>query len=747
MSGKVPLAAFCEEYDEDAHVILPETRQVAHRLSLKKPPIQIHHHSQPPSRNQTQNHNSADGASDSGYSSRTVTSSQSGPSSSGAKSPPLGSASTSDPTTTTAAAATTNKTLPPSLSSPSSSSSTTTAATTALVVPKKPKSSHKERRRRSTMQVGTGAYPSGPPGPYHGSSSSNRSPSRSRPKARQPGPWDYDSGVYHPSTGPSTPVDPLDYSYYLPPSDFAPTPPPPPPPLPPSSQTSRYSLPAPPPGAQDPLIVPHSSHPSGRSGRSNSYQLGSSNRPLSFHGMTPGGPGTGSGFYNPSSQWGRYEYGPPLSASAYSHSPSFGPTHFTQQPPFYSLADYGPPPLDQQQSQQQHQPHHHRERSMSRSRDYPKSRRGSMYGPPMVDNDPPTPTYDYDGEPLERGYSRDSRPPMSPSSSTFDYDEDYHRMPPPPLKTKSTNAAPRIIQKRPDLPRKSASTAVAQHRDHRQGSKSFDMAGMDLALPEQPPLRRPRYQRSRENLIPERSRSLRSSHRSSFRDSSALPARLAVEGARRRRAAFYHYDDGDVDDDVDDQDDHDDDDNDDEIVEKQREAEQYQAAKVAKNSSSNSSSNNKPTPLTEHALYKAKTSHRVDSDSGSQKSRSNSSRASDTRTHNGSNGGSNAVAVANAKQEEENKNITMTMNGVTMSFTQESVGGKKISLRAGDTGALELNIEGGKKPKKYLTSGSEYTGTVARRELEDARRPRDGRRSERASGRSSRSTYSGRFLA
>ena len=88
----------------------------------------------------------------------------------------------------------------------------------------------------------------------------------------------------------------------------------------------------------------------------------------------------------------------------------------------------------------------------------------------------------------------------------------------------------------------------------------------------------------------------------------------------------------------------------------------------------------------------------------------------------------------------------MTMNGVTMSFSQESVGGKKISLRTGDTGALELNI-GGNKPKKYLTSGSEYAGTVARRELEAPRRPRDSRRSERASGRSSRSAYSGRFIA
>lgn len=277
------------------------------------------------------------------------------------------------------------------------------------------------------------------------------------------------------------------------------------------------------------------------------------------------------------------------------------------------------------------------------------------------------------------------------------------------------------------------------------------MTDMDLALPDRPRSRGPRYQRSRENLVPERSRSIRNSRRPSHRDPSTLPSRLAVEGARRRRAAFYHYDDyEDEDDDIDDDDvvndeDDDDDDENDEIEEKQREAEQYQAAKIARNSS------NKPTPLTEHALQRTKSS-RTPSDSSSQKSHSNSSRASDARTHHScSHVGSNAANSVTRQQQlaeeaERNKNITMTMNGVTMSFNQESVGGKKISLRAGDTGALELNIGGGKKPKKYLTSGSEYGGTVARREIEDARRPRDGRRSEKASRRSSRSTYSGRFL-
>ena len=479
-----------------------------------------------------------------------------------------------------------------------------------------------------------------------------------------------------------------------------------------------------------PDIHVSSSRPSARSSRSNSYHTNGS-RPLSFHGMMPGGGGSSSGgsssYYNPS-HMGRYDHGPPLSASAYANSPSFGPTMYAQQPPYYSLADYGPPPSE-----------HRRERSMSRSREYPKGRRSSMYGSsggvPVVDYDPPS-AYD-DGEPLERGMSRDSRPPMSPHSSSFDHDEDYYRMPPPPLKHKST---PQIIQKRPDPPRKSATT-TSIHSD-RRASRSFEMGDLDAALPDQPRAsasRQPRYRRSRENLIPERSRSLRTSRRrpTVYHDSSSRPSRIAVEGARRRRAPVYNYVDEDDDDNEEDEDEDEDDDvGAGQIEEKQRQAEKYQATK-AKNSSTNSKS--VPVPLTEDALYKAKASQRAGSDSGSQKTRSS---ASDARTQSGSN-----VESTTARQkEDENTNFVMSMNGITMSIPQEAVSSKKISLRTGDTGALELNIEG-KRPRKYLTSGSEYTGAVARRELEDARRPRDSRRSDRASRRSSRSTYSGRFLA
>lgn len=667
--SKVPLAAFCEEYDEDAHTILPDTRQVASQRQRTT-------------------------GSDSGYSSHSLRS--------GAKSEPT------DTTTTPASTPTTT----PSTTTPVSENNTPSENTDKSV--KKVKVHRKDRsrdlRRRSARD----------------DAKMQSAPPRDSVHVRHfPGScWECDNGLYH-SAGPSTPLESraLDYPYYpgaaaMP--DYHPTPPPPPPPpLPPSSHTSPYSLPQP--GAPQDVI---SNHPAARSGRSNSYHA--NGRPISFHGMMPGG--------YPSSQLGRYEHGPPLSASAYSHSPSFGPTQYAQQPPYYSLAaEYGAPPEQQQPQPPQQYLHHGRDRSMSRTREYPKGHRSSMYAAPqpMVNySDPPTPTYD-EGEPFEYGLSRDSRPPMSPHSASFDYDEDYYRMPPPPLKHRSP---PQIIQKRPE-PRKMATTTSIH--DRRQ-SRPFDMGDVDAALPE-PPSRAPRYRRSRENLIPERSRSLRTSRRNSYREPSTRPSRVAVEGARRRRPIYYNYDDDD---------DNGDDVSDDgagDMEEKQREIEEYQATKAK-----NSSSNKGIVPLTEAALHKAKT-QRAGSDSGSQKSRSNSSRASDVRTPSGSNGGtnpnpSNALTTTNGKTEEENKNIVMTMNGVTMSFSQESVGGKKISLRTGDTGALELNI-GGNKPKKYLTSGSEYAGTVARRELEAPRRPRDSRRSERASGRSSRSAYSGRFIA
>lgn len=103
----------------------------------------------------------------------------------------------------------------------------------------------------------------------------------------------------------------------------------------------------------------------------------------------------------------------------------------------------------------------------------------------------------------------------------------------------------------------------------------------------------------------------------------------------------------------------------------------------------------------------------------------------------------NSSGVDTDRPEEDN-NIIKTLNGVTMSFPQESVGLKRVSVRTGDTGAVQLNIEGKRPRKYYLPAGSDYTGSVASQGLESSRHDQTDRRSDRASRRSTRSTYTSR---
>ncbi|KAE8354913.1 hypothetical protein BDV28DRAFT_146617 [Aspergillus coremiiformis] len=645
MTGKVPHAAFCEEYDEDAHAIIPETRQVANLTAKRsKPDIR------------SAGAVLIDIGSDSGYSSRTaatVNSTQSGPS---------------------------GRKLPVPLKI-----DTTPKRTDLDRVRSHRKDRGKERPTRPSwdekMQVGT--YPA----VSHHHPSMQRSPSRSRRRESSqmrhfPGTcWDCDNGLYHGST----PVESraVDYPYYV----SQPTTPSVHDYPPPSPQGPRYA-----PSAVQDVHVSHTNRP--RSGRSYSYHTNNNNRPVSFHGMLPGMAG---GVMYPPNHMGRYEHGPPPSSSAYVNTPIYPPSPYPP-PSAYYVSEYGPPDLQ--------------ERSVSRTRDQGRARRASIYGPPVVDYDPPS-AYE-DDESLDLGPPRAPRPRL-PSHSSHDRDEDYYRMPPPPVKHKPT---PQIIQKkRPELHRKAVTAPPVTSERH--PPRSMDLSEMRDALPEY------EYRRSsRETVVPARTRSIRDGRRSTSYHESSRPSRVAGQGSHRRRPPVYDYDEGE-------DNEEDEEDDGDEIEEKQRSAEEYQASRSGKPV---------PTPLTEDALYKSKAS-RAESDSGSQKSRSNSSRGSDARTQNGSGSGNGS----GAKPEEENNNIVMMMNGVTMSFTQQSVGGKMISVRAGDTGALELNIEG-KRPKKYLTNGSDYTPNVARRELaEPPRQARTDRRSDKASRRSSRSTYSGRY--
>lgn len=631
MSPRVPHAAFCEEFDEDANVILPETRRVAN-VAAKRSKTELR-----PAEGGT------DGASDSGYSSRTaatVNSAQSGPS--GRRSPP-----------------------PLKVN--------TTLRSIDLEKIREIRSSRKEKgKERQERPAMPGKMPVETLRSSTRVAPHQRSPSK--PKRRDSvsvrhhhtGCWECEQGIYHPST----PIDPrpLDYGYYVSqaPSvhDF--------PPPPPSPQSARY----PPPYAPEIQIAQR-----GRRGsRSTSYHLNS--RPLSYHGsMTPDTTMMYAGSMT------QYEHGPPPSASAYTNTPTFPqPPYHQQQLQYYSRPESIPP----SPYERQHDPFDSHVRESTKSR-----RRSSIYGPPVVNYAPSTPDYD-DGEPLERKSSRDQR--SSRYSQTFDRDEDYYLMPPPPLKQQKP--PPQVIQKRPDVPRKAAATGSTGAR---RGSQTWDMSELEDSLPDRP-VRKP----MRATIVPERSQSVRDARRSTSYQDSARPSRIAIEDSRRRHTSVYDYDGPDRTQD---------------LEEKQRDAEEYQAARTGK-----------PVPLTADALFKAKNAaHRPGSDSGSQKSRSNSSRGSDARTRDGSGIGSKA---------DEEHNITMNVNGINLSFSQEAVGGKRINLRTGETGAVELNIEG-KRPKKYITSRSDYTSASGSGRREHSR---EDRRSDRASRRSSRSTYSGRGL-
>jgi hypothetical protein len=637
---QVPSAAYFEDYDEDAHVVLPETRRVANvaakrsRSDLRSPEFGF------------------DPGSDSGYSSRTAATINSGQS------------------------------LPSGRPSPLALTLDTTSHSRPFDVGRardgrREKGKQREDKRIpaemmdfETMRGLTGVRPSA------------RSPSKSKrresmsmqppPEGHWQSPHAYNS---IPSYHASTPIDPrpMDFPFY-------PIPPPVHDGPPPSPTSTRYPYPY-----EAAIHIPHSSQR--RPSRSSTYHP--DGRPLSFHGMMP------EAMYNqyPMSP---FEQGPPSAFSAaYATVPSFLPPQASHQQYYVDPSS----------------PHHtvfERPRASSKSRPREKSRRSSMYGPPVVEQPRPTPTYE-DDTALDRRASREYRPRRP--SQAFGRDEDYYRMPPPPTprtpKPKTPSTPQVIHHKRPDLTHKPATTGSMPPPVHRRVSQtrdSWDMSELEQALPHQ--------QVRKISAQPlARSQSLRQRRRPTSYHEAEEPARVAIEDSRRRRTTYYgDAERGDMKTD---------------LEQKHRSAEEYQAARSGRT-----------VPLTADALkLKAKIGERTESDSGSHKSRSNSSRGSDARTRDGSGAGSKA---------DDDGSFTMTMNGMTMSFTQESVSGKRIHVRTGDQGAMELNIEG-KRPRKYIMpANSDHTSASGKKESEDSRRTRDDRRSDRASRPSSRSTFSGR---
>lgn len=512
------------------------------------------------------------------------------------------------------------------------------------------------------------------------------------------------SAPYHQQ--PSTPVErpPMDY----PPYHFAR---PPVPDYPPSSpQTARY-----------PWAVEEYHRPASRPTRPNSSRSGMYHpeRPMSMHGGMMGPPPTPMYHHQPS----YYEHGPPPATSAYVSQYASSPYGGS----YYGSSEYAPTA------------DYPRERSHSRTRErsqQPRARRSSsIYGQPPMDHSvfpewmdepeqfdqwmPEEPPREMPREyrrerEMPREYHREREVPREYHRDVHHEaprgrapkparDEDYYKMPPPPPPAPKRKAQVHQAKQpeRPELLRKVHTTqAIPQQR--RQSRTSMDMSEMAAALPE--------YTRrvSRETRMPERSHSLRETKRSNSYHDSARGAQIAVESSRRRRPTEYYYDVDDVgstgtagg------------------LEDREREVERYQARQSGRTNTM---------PASAEALL-TKSAVGAGSDNGSQKSRSNSSRGS------GSGNG-------------ESKNMNLMVNGLTIGFTEDSVAGKNISIRAGDTGRVQLSIAGDRRPKQYLMSGSSYsdqTGRSGRRELEEVpRRARDDRRSERASHRSSQSSYGG----
>ncbi|KAF3386970.1 hypothetical protein F1880_001634 [Penicillium rolfsii] len=689
-AGRAPEPAYVEDFDEDVHRIVPDSRHSANTTANTAVKISSRLDQRFPAEPLI------DGASDSGYSSRTAataTSTQSGPS--GGRSPPV----------------------PLKLDMPKQR--TEIARKNSRRAERKDKDRERVRPEHVEKQMGTHPHLHA-----HVQRSSSKSRRRDSAHIQQYPPPDvyYERSALYLQQHPSIPAEgpPMDYSYH-----FAR---PPVPDYPPASpQTGRY-----------PYAIEEYHRPVSRPTRSNSYRGGMYHpeRPMSMHSGMMGPPPAPMYHQQPP----YYEHGPPPASSAYvSHPYASSPYGGS----YYGGSEYGPPsdyPRERSHSRT-------RERSMqSRAR-----RPSSVYGQPPMDHsvfpewmdeaeqldwapeeyprevsrempreiprEIPPREYRRERE-VPRAYHRDApldvprgRAPKPPR----DRDEDYYKMPPPPPPAPQKHKA-QVHQlrkpERPELSRK-VHTTQAILPPRRQSRTSMDMSEMAAALPE--------YGRrvSRDTRMPERSHSHHEIKRSNTYRDSARGAQIAVENSRRRRQKEYHYDDYDDDDD----------DDDDDIgsagtaggmEDREREAERYQAQQSGRTNTM---------PASAEALL-TKGAVGAGSDNGSQKSRSTGSRGS------GSGNG-------------DSKNMNLMVNGLTIGFTEESVAGKNISIRAGDTGRVQLSIAGDRKPKQYIMSGSSYsdqthqTGRLARRELEEApRRPREDLRSG-ASRRSSQSTYGG----
>ncbi|CAG8929383.1 unnamed protein product [Penicillium salamii] len=493
----------------------------------------------------------------------------------------------------------------------------------------------KERSQPSREEKMVGAYAGAA---HHAPEDRSSSNSRRSPVSRQYDDSYYEyAGVYHAPA----PMDHRqgEYPYHVqqrpPVPDFSSSP-----------HTTRY------PGTVESIQASHS----GRSHRYHSYNTDHSyGRPVSLHGMPPGmGSGMTSGraspMYSQSSMQG-YEHGPPLSNSAYMQNQSSSSPY--GQTSYYAPSEYP--------------------RERSQSREPPRRRSSSIYGPPQpspMDSGAYSPLYEDEMPPLERCSSREIH--GRPSTTHQEQDEGYYRMspppPPPPMAKPTPKSSPQVHQvkqrsERHEARKSHTSTAAIPQRHVSRGMDGergverdydrMDMADLRESLPVIPDRRHLRM--SMDALPPERTQSLRD-HRyiTSYRD-ERRSTQVAVASSRRRKPTEYYEAPTSTAGDLED---------------REGEMEDYQAA-----------------------LLPAKTTNRNDSESGS----------------------------GTGSRTEADHNMTLTLNGLKIGFAQEAVAGRSINISSGENGAPRLNIGGNpRKPKQYVNdTSSDYTSGFSRQEPED----------------------------
>ncbi|KMU81029.1 hypothetical protein CISG_08878 [Coccidioides immitis RMSCC 3703] len=424
-------AAFCEEFDEDANVVLPGTRKVAN-VSVKRSRPEL-----------APSGPSVDGASDSGYSSRTAITVDSGDSFASGTSPTRDIARFRD----------------------------------RVEGKEKDRSGNKTREKKEGKENNKSPPPPLPPiktMPVASARSSSRPPSLqkgpSKPGKRDSGGarhhpgtcWDCDQwGLHQAALAGNVDLRTMESANYFqphPPHGYE---------VPPSPQTPRY-----PPSINQEMHPATPIIPQPRPHRSNSYHT--QNRPVSFHsGTVPDMNMMYMSMGHPSA----YGHGPPLSASAYSNS-------FYPSSPYMGgevTVHQSPTPSYEVAPRSSYERPRERPRNKSASRpstEKPSGRRPSVYKRPVVEyhNSPSTQFEPEEYEPRpppERRARRQSR--------SYDPDEDYYRMAPPPnppVKYKQpTQVIP--VNKRP--PTRKASTTSSAPTIHR--TEPYDMSDMRAALP------------------------------------------------------------------------------------------------------------------------------------------------------------------------------------------------------------------------------------------------------------------------